>query len=311
MQKRIVFGALAPVLTVFLGTGGMALAEVDITECNQFIPAQEVGVLQADLDCDLAPGTRRCNLEPEVECVTDDDCSKGRCVVFDQAVILGPNATLQMNGHTIRGGTQGVICLSKPGPMGHHNASSTIQGPGEITDPQSVGINHQSRRLVAENLIITGASFAGILSPSAGRVELTNVTVRGGRFGVSNIRRLRATNLTVSDTEEYGIQADKIQGANITLDNNMAGLRGGTRVDGLVATNNRGPAVEGLYLGVRLQNATLSNNDALGEGIDILSERRPRLENTTCSRSERLVCDPTNQWDCTRPGESWGVCSLD
>jgi len=53
-------------------------------------------------------------------------------------------------------------------------------------------------------------------------------------------------NLTVSDTEEYGSSADKIQGANITLDNNMAAYGEATRCDGLVATNNRGPAVEGL-----------------------------------------------------------------
>jgi len=310
MQKRIVFGALAGILGVCL-TAGMTLA-IDITECNQFIPAREVGVLQADLDCDLAPGAKRCILEPEVECATDDDCTNGRCVVLDSAVILGGNARLRMNGHTIHGGTHGIQCLSKTALHPRANGQCIIQGPGEIVDPQSVGIHHDSRRLIVEDVIVSGGTYAGIFSPSAARrVDLTNVTVRGGGFGVGNFWQLRATNLTVSDTEECGICVGKTRGTNITLDNNMVGMRGGARVDGLVATNNRGPAVEGLFLGVRLKNATLSNNDTLGEGIDIFSQRRPGLTNTTCSRSERLVCEPPISSSCTPTGESWGVCSLD
>ncbi len=67
---------------------------VDITTCDEIVPASETGVLLTDLA----------------------GCNDG--------VVLAERAALQMNGHSILGANAGVFCL---GPR------CSIAGPGEIS----------------------------------------------------------------------------------------------------------------------------------------------------------------------------------
>ncbi len=67
---------------------------VDITACDEIVPARETGVLLTDLA----------------------GCNDG--------VVLAERAALQMNGHSILGANAGVFCL---GPR------CSIAGPGEIS----------------------------------------------------------------------------------------------------------------------------------------------------------------------------------
>src|SRR5207245_3106154 len=84
-------------ITLLLGGVGRA---IDIGFCGLDVPPGQVGVLQADLTCSGV------------------------------GVELEEMATLQMNGHSISGGSIGVFCSRR----------CTIQGPGEIIGASSFGI---------------------------------------------------------------------------------------------------------------------------------------------------------------------------
>ena len=124
-----------------------------------------------------------------------------------------------------------------------------------------------------------------------------------------SVRNLRATNVSAI-RNRFGIDARRIEGTNITVENNEVGLGGAhllrkATIDGLEATNNSIAGIQGLK--VRLQNSLLENN-----GVDLRTRRRPRLVNTTCSNSE--VCERARRRshnDCTPTGESWQVCTND
>ncbi|MFQ5351544.1 MAG: hypothetical protein ACE5D3_00540 [Candidatus Binatia bacterium] len=54
----------------------------------------------------------------------------------------------------------------------------------------------------------------------------------------------------------------------------------------------------------------LSNNGTAGDGIDFGLAMRPRLFNTSCSRSE--VCTArAAAFGCVPDGSTWGVCEND
>src|SRR5262245_41391274 len=84
-------------LTLF--SGAATAAAVDITTCGQFIPAGWLGIVQNDIVC-----------------------------TSGQAVSLGSDSILELNGHTItQTGNGTVVDVHSPG--GH-----TIHGPGQLVN---------------------------------------------------------------------------------------------------------------------------------------------------------------------------------
>ena len=170
-------------------------------------------------------------------------------------------------------------------------------------------------KLRGSDITVNDNGGAGI-NMNGGKMSADNVTANGNGFwGIGNGREVQGSNITANFNGSVGIGAYRIEATGMeTKGNAMDGVVGYRRalITGLVSTNNGGPGLNLPWKRSRvvLIDSTLSDNDTLGEDIDILSPTSPALSNTTCSRSERLICEP-GAWDCTRTGESWGVCSLD
>ncbi len=279
---------------------GSAARAMDITECGQLVPPGETGVLQADLDCEASPGPSRCLSDLEITCSSASDCPLGACRPASGVNLgdfpLGSRVQLELNGHSIRGARLGIVCYVR---------RCTILGPGEVSGTGDA-IRAFRGHLTVENVVLS-ESRDGIRAGPRTRVQLTDVLLRDNTFVGASVRNLRATNVSAI-RNRYGIDARRIEGTNITVENNEVGLGGAhwlrrATIDGLEATNNS-IAVRGAR--VRLQNSLLENN-----GVDLSTRRRPRLVNTTCSTSEVCKRVRPRSNECTPTGESWQVCTND
>jgi hypothetical protein len=271
---RTAYPALALVCAV-----GTEAAPLDITTCGQTVPVAQTGVLQADLDC---PTTA-------------------------SAILMENYATLQLNSHTIKGGSFGVSC----GPL-----RCTVIGPGQVLgadapDQTNIAVKG-GKRLTISNVSVSGAAF-GVFSPLAGRIEATNVVTTNNQFWGLDGGRVIANDVVANDNGDYGIQAITLKGSNIEASGNgNHGISAGrsvvatnvtangnagagvhafrqSRITGLTATGNALPGFLG-FSGVRLESATLTGNDddPGGQGFDLATGRRPMLRQTVCGRSSRF-----------------------
>lgn len=203
---------------------GPALA-VDVTSCDQTVPAGEVGVLTADLSC-----------------------------IGDVAgVTLNDGATLEMSGHTINGGTVGIYC---------YPFSCTVHGPGEVTGATTGISAFHSEALLRKSrhssLTITGVNVhdnlgEGIHHESLGKLVLTDVTANANtQNGISTRGTVIGTNVTVNDNGRLAIMADlgKVTIVGLNATGNAAGFPGT-------------PAVSVGRKKLRLENSNVTGNNGL------------------------------------------------
>jgi hypothetical protein len=249
---------------------------VDVSTCGQVIQRGEVGVLIADLACS------------------------------ETGVELESGATLQLDGHTLAVSSgAGIECEA---------GRCAVEGPGVI-DGQSTGdagiYLYGKVRLSLRDVVIRDLDN-GVLGLSRNRVDFENVLIDGiGIMGIDlgDRSRLKGSGLTVQNTVGplgRAVHATKCMGENWTITDNQAifalrqsGLAcGSARLSGLVATNNAGI---GVWLGAsgRFFDSTITGNDAAADGIDLMSDGRPRLFGGTCGRSSN------------HDGTPWGVCTGD
>jgi len=259
---------------------------VDITACNQTVPAGEVGVLRANLVCDGA-----------------------------YAVFLDSRATLLLSGHSLAGPDEavdadGVGCLD----------DCTVSGPGEISGFEE-GIVTNAKLVRVSDVFVHGCGV-GIKAP---RLHLTNVTASDNAEVGLTAERLKGTGITANDNGGYGFYGFRFVGENVTMDRNALGaieahdsFRGvavalhdndgaaviSARVSarGLVASGNTGGGVYGTRVTVR--DGSLTGNGVTGDGaFDLGSTRPPRILQTLCGTSLR--------WNVAPYPQSWGVCTFD
>ncbi len=224
-----------------------------------------------------------------------------------------------MNGHAVTGGVIGISC----------EKSCIIAGPGTITGA-IVGIaGHRRATATVSDVNISGCGFAGILDGTAHlTVHATNVTVTGSQGPGIQVRNLLATNVSANNNGTDGLYAyvelrgtnltannnggtgvvvfGRTRVANVTANNNTGGgvtAYKSARLDGLTAQGNTGPGIFGER--PRLRNSTVTGNVFHAAPLDLLTERRPRLLNTSCDHSARF--DEEQQ----SAGAPWGVCSGD
>jgi hypothetical protein len=243
-------------------------AALDVTQCGQAVPSGMTGELAVDLDCptDLPSGS----------------------LAELSAVYLEPGARLRLNGFTLSGRDVGVGC----------SGVCAVEGPGTIRDfpvgVLSYGMTRVRDVVFREN----GQSAVYVLGVRT--LRATNVTVLDSSGLVAVVaHRLRAEGLTI-DRCWYGIIATTMTGSDIAVTG--CGQRGigaeRVRASGLHVVDNAGV---GLWSErVVLFDSVLTGNDTLGAGIDLRSDRVPRLVGTACGRSER-----------GETGASWGVCQDD
>jgi hypothetical protein len=266
---------------------------LDITTCDQLVPAGQVGEVQNDLDCGAGS--------------------------FASAVRLDNRATLHLNGHRINGPTtgDGLVLAVK---------SATIVGPGEIDTapdgacivsyygslhvdggPLGLDVHNCFEGIAARvnakisNVTIHDNTQEGAF---AARLTVTNVSANRNSSGVAGVYSLRATNLTAADNTVAGFIGENtavIKDSNISGSGNYGG--DGRRV---VLTNTA--ISNSANWGVRAQKALrLRNSSVTGTGpgngdvppnTDLESATKPILFNSTCGKSDG-------------PDGTWGVCAND
>lgn len=188
-------------------------------------------------------------------------------------VFLSAGGTLNLNGHTITGtGTDvgaGVQC------SGERRAFCSVNGPGLIT-----------------NFYIAFAGFGGSL-------RLQGLAARGNAWGLTHKapRIIELIDVDMSDNLTYGISArgGRIRGRNVTANRNGVGGVWGP-IEEMVNLTATGNGVAGGAYAVlfgqkrtpRLIDSTITGNDGLGRGFDVLATLRVKLRNTTCGRGARI-----------------------
>ena len=316
MQNRITFGGLVATLAVLLGVVGTGFAQVEVTECGQVVPARQTGVLMVDLDCPVEAGSA--------------------------VVTLEERASLEMNGHTISGGWQGVQVLGRRG---------TIRGPGQIVAGDWEGTGRRivfERRLEINDVTVDGGAWEGIANRYGnlgyllatnvtvnnvrdygvfvGKLKGSNLTANGNGFTGFNVARLKATDITANGNGHYGISAGRIgRSTNITANGNARDgiwTNRGIRSCRNVTASGNGEAGVLSYKTSTMIGFTATGNAGPGYSSHLAGVR---LIDATLSgndtaghgidiltaRPPRLVNTVCDLSENSETGESWGVCSLD
>lgn len=242
--------ALAMLLAAL--SAGAARA-VPITICGQTVPDGETGDLANDLVCGSTIGVF---------------LREGATLNLNGFSIVGPGPDFMDPSQDFQGYYSGVFCGSL---SGENFARCTINGPGEISN-FNAGINAATTRAVTVNDVTVRENRGGLAAPWATKTVLTNVVA--------------------NDNLSTGILATNLFGTAIEASNN--GLDGilaaRIRVTGLTATGNGGSGITPVNFlrPARLVDSTLTGNNGLGQGYDIVWVRGVRLVNTRCGKSARL-----------------------
>jgi hypothetical protein len=287
MWGRMAIRALRPAMIVlcFLATPARGL---DVVACSQSVPAGESGVLQADLDCSTSP----------------------------IGVYVEGGASLQLNGHAITGahhdplGSLGVACP----------AGCVVTGPGEVAG-FDVGVT--ATNILEVNDLDVHDCGVGVTAP---RIRAANVTSNDNADFGFGFELLRGTGVTANGNGEYGFYGPHLVATALTANGNteaglsiFEGMRGtnvavsgngtyGMAVGRLVATGLTvtGNADVGIYAtALRLRDSDVTGNNGFGSGIDLVTDKPPRLLRTACGKSLR----PPSPEAPFPTG--WGVCPLD
>jgi len=263
--------------------GQTAAAQFFVTECGVTVPDGVDAVLNADLDCSI------------------HDTSP--------AVTLGTRSTFDLRGFTLTvpAVAQHAVrcCDSLQKSCWCKVINGRFVGPGGGV---SSGAN-----LIATDLVMEGAA------------------------GVRASGRVTATNLDITDSPARCIYGQKVKARDITCtDCGTMGIVGRTvRAEDVVVTGCKGAGIDAFSGKARVKRATVTGNGfdpRPGDGsggviasrvvvvdstvtgnfagpllapsdtpMDVFSERKPRLKNTTCVYSGRY-----GGYD-----EPWGVCTAD
>ena len=264
----------AKCLTVTLMLLSRPCLATDVASCGQKIGPGDTGVVAADIDCSAADG------------------------IF-AAVLLGDNATLMLNGHTITGRTSASL-PRVVGVAGDAARRITIVGPGVIAG-SSTGITGGMTRVTVSGVTLRDNEYS--IDVALGKLLVSNVDSTSTVSGIS-ARAIRADHVTV--TTNYAgncIFGKQISGSDVTVSGCHGGvdMLGSVRLTRLDARNNLTIGVAGEH--VTLVDSIVTGNIFIGQPLDILTATPPRLVSTQCGTSARVenhVIGPT-----------WGVCAND
>jgi hypothetical protein len=248
-----------------------AAAAVDITACDQEVPAGQTGVLTTDLDCssDTEPGS--------------------------YAVELERGATLDMQGHTITGPQWAVYC---PGP-GKCTVTSTTGTPGTLKGAEA-GIWTPASKVVVSNVHLAGNAYAISNNP---KTTLTDVSFADNGFALST-QSLRATNVTVTGECGNGYCLDMGKGridGLVTADTGPSATV--VQVRGALVLRNASMSGSPGQVGILATSIRVTNGVVTGHGVDLAS-RSLRVVDVSCDQSRRFDKDGFAMG-------TWGICAND
>jgi hypothetical protein len=186
-------------------------------------------------------------------------------------VVVENRGTLDLAGHTLAGGNTGVRCENRC-------VVTSSTGTGTIRDAETAGIAvvHDRGVLHLSNVSLEGNLFGLLADFSYGKVFGTEVTLTGSGIGIQ-ARKIRLTGLTATGNHRVA------QARKTMLTDSTVADSGETAISG--------------------RTAVLNNSSVTGSasGIDLLTERRPRVIASTCGGSRNL----------SNPTQTWGVCAND
>jgi hypothetical protein len=246
--------ALALGIVLFAGTAGA----VDITACDQEVPAGAVGLLTTDLDCGwpALPGSYGVEIEK--------------------------SATLDLQGHTITGAQWAVYCPDR----GRCTVTST-GAKGTLTGAEA-GIWGPTAKIYATNVRIAGNAYGISNNP---KLTLTDVDFANNGFAFT-ARSVRGTNVTQSGgcgaAYCFDIGKGRFDGLVIT----NPGTSGGNVIQVAGSITLRGAFVTGdpSLSGVIAKSIRIYDSSVTGHGFD-LGSRSLRAIDTTCDLSRRFDRD--------------------
>jgi hypothetical protein len=244
---------------------------VDLSSCDSEVPAGQLGVLTADLDCSL-------------------NTAEG-----SYGVELGRNATLDMQGHTITGSQWAVYC---PGP-GRCTVTSTTGTPGTLTGAEA-GIWSPTSKVEASHVQIIANQYGISNNP---KTTLADVTFMDNGFALTT-RSLKAANVTVMGHCDRGYCMDLGKGSIdglVTADTGASATV--LQVSAKIKVNNATMTGSPGQVAILASGIRISNSGVTGHGIDLAS-RSLRILNVTCDHSRRFGKDGSVIGN-------WGVCASD
>lgn len=179
--------------------------------------------------------------------------------------------TLDLAGHTLAGAATGVRCTNRC-------TVTSTGGIGTIRDAESAGIAvvGERGRLELSNVSLEDNLMGVVSDFLTGKVSGSQVNLIGSGIGIQ-ARKIRLTGLTATGNYR-AVQARKTM-----LEDSVVATTGDTAISGRTAV---------------LTNSSVTGS---GSGIDLLTERRPRLVDSTCDVSRNL----------SNPTQTWGVCTND
>jgi hypothetical protein len=235
--------------------------------------------------------------------LTDDlDCSPDT-----EAAVQLEGGSLDLRGFTIRGGEYGVLCATTldeeleiyryltcrvfGGGIITGQSVFGIDGRTLVVDDVTVAVDTGFAIIVQKHLTFTnvtlqlGADATGTYGPRA-KIEGTNLTLTGGKSGVAFTKKILLDGVTATGYSDRGISGVTVKLRNASLTGGAYGVVAAHgRVESSVITGSSIAGIHATFLKVIGSTVT-------GNALDLQSEHRPRVEDTTCDTSN-----------------GWGVCS--
>jgi hypothetical protein len=201
-------------------------------------------------------------VEADLTCPTD---------IGTFAVAVEKLGTLDLAGHTLAGGNAGVRCTDRC-------TVTSSAGAGTVRDAgtANVAVVGDRGRLTISNVGLENTSLCILTDFQHGKVTGEQVSLTDCGIGIQ-ARKILLTGLTATGNHQVAISRRTM------LRDSTVSASGDTAFSGKA---------------VVLTNTTVSGS---GSGIDLLTDRRPRLVGSTCEVSRKL----------SNPTETWGVCAND
>ena len=221
------------------------VSAVNVASCGMTLGAGQTGRLTTDLDCR----------------------ARSTWPFSALGVRLAPGATLEMNGHAIRGdGTGvGIECHG-----GRGRGACRVHGPGEVSGFWA-GMNGGGCHIVVRGVVVRANTY-GVMGPLACRVDATNVNVVDNLADGVRVWRLRADHLAAMGNGGSGVVAGRLAAR------------------ALLAAHNDGHGVAQLTTRGRL--GRIVDSTVIENGAADIAATRVRLRRVRCGRSEQLRWPP-------------------
>lgn len=238
--------SLLPTLLVFVGVAHA----LDITTCDQTVPSAQVGVLQADLVCpnpntlddcigagDGAPAAVR--LAANATLQMNGHSITGGCFgvrsftggARNRIAIQGPGSIsgafygvffegrLTISDVTLDANQGGVIAADPPTTKSRITATNVTAN--DSTGPWE-GSGISAYRIDATSVTVNGNATSGIIATA--RLTAKGVTADGNGNGLYSHGKIRAEDVTATNSLQYGVAARRLRLRTATVTGSQSGI---------------------------------------------------------------------------------------